>query len=141
MIIKRPAVIKAVYAFANEPRMTVEMVIGKKTAPVRSGEPDRPVITLGIASRAAAYDMGKRLADTLHGLLHERNAADEWHNDMVAKAAQSYGSSVIDATAPDCTFDVRAGSLLPMNRLPNADDKTTLTFSTDYVEVELGVAA
>lgn len=141
MIIKRPTKITAVHAFANEPRMTVEMTIGKKAAPVRSGDKDRPVITLGVSSTAAAYDVGKRLADMLRNLLHERNPDDEWLNDIIAKAAQSYGTSVIDGTAPDCTFDVRAGSLLPMNRLPNADDYTTLTFSTDYVEVKLGVAA
>ena len=115
---------------AGVTQWTVELSYDGKKPKAMTETDAGQVVTCGIGGSASAHSVGKRLGELALEVLTHRNSADRWLNEVVAKACDEYGRNVIDGIAPDCTFSVRAGCLLPMNRLPNADDMATLTMSS-----------
>lgn len=131
---KHPKTLRIVYASRGRTILTIDLDRDAKRAPVRSQGDDGISVSLGVSQSARAYDVGKKLSDTLVAALLDLYPDDKWRIAEMGKTAQFYGSNVVDGHAPDCTFDVRAGILYPMNRLATDQDNDTLTFSAAYVE-------
>lgn len=135
---KRPRSLMVTLAFGMTDRMVINLRLGTKSKPRRIDANDVRIVEVGMGEAASAHSVGARLGEMAKTLLDEMHPDDKFGNALVVDACAAYGDDVISGTAPDRTFDVRSGMLMPMNRQRAANDMMTLTMETVYENVAYG---
>lgn len=126
--------LRAVYSSGDKPIVTIRLDIGDASEPRLTIIGETTCATQSVSGDMAIREIAKTFARLFSGLALERWPEMKPTASMLAKACSTFAEEAIESTAPDRTFQVRAGCLLPMNRLPQADDPVTLTLSADRIE-------
>lgn len=126
--------LRAVYASGNKPIITITLDLTRKAAPHYVVLGETICVTQGVDDFAKGGKPARILADLMTRIATERWPDQRPSIKVIAEGCRAFAIEAIDAHAPDRTFQVRAGCLFPMNRLPVAGDTDTLTLSSVSVE-------
>jgi hypothetical protein len=126
--------LKATYCGGDRPLITVKLDLEQIHEPRLAVIGETTCVVQGIGDGVRAREVARTFTRLFEGLAKERWPDQKGSIAVIAKGCALYAEEAIEAHAPDRTLEVRAGCLLPMNRLPRAGDQDTITLSAEFAE-------